>query len=243
MMEYLKDKRLWVVLAALAIALWVLSNSNPASAANWSGCYIGANVGYGSVNSDVDVGFGPVGASVESFGADGATLSPTIGCDMQMQKFVVGLLADYTWHDDSAFDISLSVPGASGSLLNYETENEWMIGARAGYLITDEILAYGLIGYSKMEMSDLELLAIIPGGGLTVDLSDHEGWTLGGGVEVALGGGFYANAQYRYTDYDSEDVKIVPGLDTELDPDVQSARLGVIYKFGMGNSLAPAPMK
>ena len=235
------DKRIWIAIAVMA-AIGLFAYQSRAEAASWSGCYVGGGVGYGSVNTDAELGIGAV-ASVDfnSLGSDGATLTAIGGCDIQVERFVFGGFADYSWHDESTFTLSLTAPGLSTDVATWSAENEWTIGGRAGVLLTPDVLAYGLVGYSKMEMSDADFLTGTPAA-LSIKTDEFSGWTMGAGMEAQLAPAVFVRAEYRYTDYDSEKLEIVPGLGLDMDPDVQVARVGIAYKFGMPDT-APSPLK
>lgn len=218
--------------------------SEKADAAEWTGCYAGGGVGYGASSTEADIGIASVaGVTIDGLSSQGATLTGLVGCDMRVERFVFGAFADYTWHDDSEFTISASLPPIfSGNVVEMSIDNEWSIGGRAGYLVTPDVLAYGLVAYSKMEMSDLDLLSSL--GGPSFDFGEFDGWAFGGGVDVALGGNLFLKAEYRWTDYDSETVDLIPGFaDLKLDPDVHSARVALTYKLGMPSADNPAPLK
>jgi opacity protein-like surface antigen len=58
-----------------------------------------------------------------------------------------------------------------------------------------------------------------------------DGYVLGGGGEVQLGRGFALQLDYSYADYDQADIALAPGLSLGLDVDVQTARIGLIYRL------------
>lgn len=88
------------------------------------------------------------------------------GYDLQIGKVVVGVEATV----DNVFD-----------------RRDLGVGGRLGYVINDNVLAYGKVGYSNFKPTTrLEL----------------EGLRLGGGLEVNLAGPVYAKAEYRYTDFE-----------------------------------------
>ncbi len=71
-------------------------------------------------------------------------------------------------------------------------------------------------------------------GGVTVASFNNTliGWTIGAGVEYAFTNNLIGRAEYRYTDFGSEDLASVRGFpDGTLDLSTNDIRLGIAYKF------------
>ena len=79
------------------------------------------------------------------------------------------------------------VVGAEATAANVFDRADLGAAARLGYTLNKNVLAYGRVGYTKLERS-----AAVKVDGLTV----------GGGIEVKLIGSTFAKAEYRYTDFD-----------------------------------------
>lgn len=58
--------------------------------------------------------------------------------------------------------------------------------ARLGYVVDDNVLVYGKVGYANWKQTTS---------------TELEGLRLGAGVEVNVAGPFYAKAEYRYSDF------------------------------------------
>lgn len=94
------------------------------------------------------------------------TYGAGIGYDLQFGKVVAGVEAGV----DNVFD-----------------RRDIAVGARLGYVLNENVLAYGKIGYSNFKPTTrLEL----------------EGVRLGAGLEVNVAGPVYGKVEYRYTDFD-----------------------------------------
>lgn len=223
--------------------LMAILKTEQAAAANWTGCYGGGAVGYGSSNTDADLKLAGAGnIEVDGLGTQGANVGLFGGCDIAMQKVVLGTWGDYTWHDTDEFTVSASFPGFSGNIATYSLDTEWSLGARAGFLVTPDVLAYGLVGYAESSWNDLDVLKGF--GGPSFSIPDMTGIVWGGGMEASLGNGLFVRGEYRYTDYDSESIDVIPGFaKLDLDPDVQTARVGLAYKFNFTNDIGSVPMK
>ena len=217
-----------LVLAVVLVMVAIWTTTSQAKATEWTGCYVGAGLGYSSTVTDAELGLGPAALTIDGLGADGAQYGVLAGCDVRMDRIVVGLMGDYTWHEDSEFDIGISAPGFSSSIASMSIEDEWTIAARAGFLITPDVLAYGLVGYTEASTSDLD----IDIASVSFDGTDPSGIVWGAGMEASLGNGWFVRGEYRYSDFDEETVDLIPGfVDLDLDSDVQSGRVAVTYKF------------
>jgi outer membrane immunogenic protein len=171
-------------------------------AANWTGLYIGAGVGAGAVVHALDFG----GGTFDGVGGEGIFGTVIVGYDRQVDsRFVLGIFADY---DFSAITTDLVFVDANHL-------HSWAVGARAGFLTSPTTLWYGTAGYTEAKF---ELDGI--------GSQDFRGYFVGAGVESQLGSGWSLRGEYRFTQFDSEDI----GIDVE--PSMHTARLSLTYKFG-----------
>ncbi len=120
-----------------------------------------------------------------------------IGFDLARGRYLVGVFADYNW---SGMETTASIYNSVGSL---EKDNEWTIGGRAGYLVAPRTLAYVLAGYTQTEYS-LHGEALFGTDDGLRKKNTFDGVSLGGGVEIALGGGVFAGLEYIHTFYGDE---------------------------------------
>ncbi len=190
--------------------------------ANWTGFYLGLGAGGGMTNFDTDF-FGGA-ANLDGFGGEGWLAEGTVGFDFQAGNFVLGALGDVNWSNIES-DASLF------GVINASLQSQWGADAlgRAGFLLTDRSLIYALGGWSweRYEGS----LSLPFGGGFTVsDTEDTNGPTVGAGLEVLVTNNLSVKGEYRYTKFDSFDFG-TGGL-IDLQPERQTARFGVNYKFG-----------
>jgi opacity protein-like surface antigen len=156
---------LGVIPAIGALAATPLISS--AEAGPYTGCHVGA---VGSYNA----------ATVEdTFGAEGYGIAGVAGCDLQVDRFVVGAWGEY---GTRTFDWSGIDVDAKG----------WAAGGRAGIVVTNTLL-YGLVGYTDLE-AEADYLGSI----------DLTGIVLGGGAEVDLGRNFFARLEYQHLDLETD---------------------------------------
>jgi outer membrane immunogenic protein len=168
---------------------------------SWTGFYVGAAVGVGIGSTDIE--------SELDIGLKGAQGIVSVGYDRQLNdRVVVGLFADYAFGD---------VDGNLGEL-NLAISNQWGIGGRLGFLVTQSSLWYATAGWTR---ADFDLSA---GGDSIGDSID--GFFIGGGVEQVLSRNVSLKLEYRFSSYD--DVNIDGG---KFENDVHSVRLGFNYKF------------
>jgi opacity protein-like surface antigen len=220
-----------------------------APALSYTGCYAGGGVGYAVSTTGVDLlQQGPklddkgkpvldangkpvledkFVAGLDGLGASGHTFSALGGCDLQMSQVVVGAWGDFTWHQDHDVTLTwasptLANPAATKSVSS-GLNDQWSVGGRAGVLVGPS-LVYGLVGYTEASL----------------DIGDHAGLIYGGGIELPLGAGFALQAQYTYSDLDSERYQILDnkgkptGASFDVDPDVHAVRAALVYRIGFG---------
>ena len=172
---------------------------------NWTGGYVGANVGYRWLNADASNGALPASSSPDSSSAAGGLQA---GYNWQMNQFVFGVETDFGYGSSSKTENGLGV----------KQTWEGTTRARAGVAV-DRFLVYGTAGvaYSDFDFSTA-------GVGSSSDW--RLGWTAGGGVEYALTKNVSVKGEYLYTDYGNEKVD-----GTKFDLSNSLVRLGVNYKF------------
>jgi outer membrane immunogenic protein len=110
-------------------------------------------------------------------------------------------------------------------------DNSWTVGGRGGYLLANDILAYGLLGFTRAEISDATVRVGSKQFGICYPFFD--GVTLGGGFEKRLTDHVCLRAEYRFTDL--QDGQIHGNLGATVvgnaDPDIHSAILAAAYRF------------
>ena len=157
---------------------------SPTSAYNWTGAYVGAQLGYGWGQAS-DVGL--------SWDADGVAGGVFAGYNvMPSTNFVLGVEGD------------LNATGMSGTLGSVKVANPWdaTLRARAGFTI-DRFLVYGTGG--------LAVGGVKVSSGGSSDSATRVGWTVGGGVEAAVTNTVTARLEYRYTDLGTDTFSTAPG--------------------------------
>lgn len=158
---------------------------------DWSGFYAGLAAGYGTGTArSVRVGGGPV----DNIAASGGLLGATAGFNAQMDLFVLGVEGDLLWSGINGSAICDANPAftCGGNV-------EWLgtVRGRAGVAL-DQVLIYATGGLAVGGVSAKVTPTPL---GTTGTFSDtFVGWTLGGGVEMAVTETITVKAEYAYND-------------------------------------------
>jgi len=224
-----------VALLACSVAGTV---SGPALANDWEGLSLGIGGAYGMANgrmhNSVEVSGISFDQTTSGVPNSGGLFSLSAGYDHALLgTLVVGAFVDYDF-------------ASMGSDSSYGIGNQLSVGGRLGYLVAPTTLFFSTVGYAHADASNIN-----PGlgfAGLRGDIGSFDGYFVGSGVELLIGGGFSLKAEYRYTSYQSRGTKfdIAPlELVTTVKPEIQTARISLNYRFGNGkhepvdNSIPP----
>jgi outer membrane immunogenic protein len=200
----------------------------------WTGLYWGGNVGYswGRAKNDANVGFVTFSESEKIEGVIGGFQT---GYNYQFGAWVWGFETDIQasgQKGDSTFRLSPLTQ------LTTDHKLEWFGTSRSrlGFLATPNILLYGTAGVAYGQVKDTFTVT-----GLTVATATVKdvkaGWTAGGGIEGALGGGWSAKLEYLYIDLGKLEQTLSTPTGTEtFNSRVTDhiVRVGLNYKWGGG---------
>jgi outer membrane immunogenic protein len=246
--------------SALAADLPMKAPPPPRPVINWTGCYLDVGGGYGMWNQDqfTETFPGRVPTSVPSTTDGGRGYLGRFGggCDYQLtgelSNWVVGGLVEYDATNLKGTNnfANIGLPGAGFGEPLFAPEkqrNAWYVGARAGYLITPNLLTYVSGGYTqaRFDVQNLSFLdtgvaanAFLPG-------TTYSGWFFGSGTEYALNlswlpvqGLFWRN-EYRFASYNTKDIPLLgaganPGFAQHTSLNVQTATSSLVWKFNWG---------
>lgn len=204
---------------------------------SWTGFYVGVHGGYGWTNGDYSQP-GP-GAEIISEGdLDDFLVGVHAGAQYQFDNNVVlGVEVDIQYRngEDAAGFFLGGAPVAAG--LTLDSELNWTGSARlkAGYAM-DRWLPYIAGGLAFADYDANLALGGVPfppvfGSGFD---DTSVGWTIGGGAEYAFTDNLIFRAEYRYSNFGTEDVFLIlplatPGQEFELES--HDLTIGVSYKF------------
>src|SRR5580700_4745681 len=155
---------------------------------NWTGLYVGANVGYASARVTETVSGGGGTASANLPGGIGGF---QIGANGQFGAVVLGFEAD--------FDGNMATKSVIGNgILSGTAQIPWIgtLRGRVGYAF-DRFLLYATAGGAATQLISTVNVGAI---GSSSTTNTHGGWTAGGGLEAAITDSLSARVEYLYVD-------------------------------------------
>jgi outer membrane immunogenic protein len=227
----------------------------PAAAVNWTGFYINGGFGYGLWSADSTTQFIGAGCIVcvnEHQGGKGWLGVIGAGYDYQFApSFLAGVFGDYNFSSLKG-SIQDPVPETVGEI---KQTSAWAVGARLGWIVTPDFLAYVNGGYTSAHFSGANLVSGLSGAPAGVSTSgfDAHGWFIGGGTENTMSGflgvfgpGWFWRNEYRYASYDNQLVPEVGNAPIAINfkPAVQTITSELVYKLNTGGPVyhAAAPV-
>jgi outer membrane immunogenic protein len=210
----------------------------PPPAYNWSGFYIGGNLGAawtggnfsdpagntftgGGTSTTQFVGGGQVGANYEFWG--GA---------------VIGVEGDFEWLPNTS-NTSNSITDTFGNTDSLTANNRWLttLTGRLGYAF-DRVLVYAKGGGAWVGSSTPTIT--INGVPFSTTINSNWGWTAGAGVEWAFAGTWSVRAEYDYVGLQSQSftvpatapLGIAGDVFTGNNRNIQLFLAGLNFKFG-----------
>jgi outer membrane immunogenic protein len=212
---------------------------------NWTGCYIGGNIGGGWARTSQErteiIGVGPVVPATNYGSSDGSDFvgGAQIGCDYQFAgNWVLGIQGMYNY---ARIDHSHFLTAFPTFRSDVNTKDIFTVTGRLGYLFTPQLLGY-IKGGGAWTKADYEIFQ--PGGVLLSETAygvSRSGWTIGGGLEWMFAPGWSVFGEYNYMDFGHKDVAFTTAPAAVGFPDrvrtkleVSTALVGVNYKFNWG---------
>jgi outer membrane immunogenic protein len=180
-----------------------------ALAAEWTGFYIGANVGgtFGDVDLEgvsEDTDYVNISSGdVFNFSADGVLGGAQLGYNFEMSGWLFGLEVEGHGMD---FDTAEAV-NAEGDIVSIESEWGATATARLGFILNANSLLYVKGGYAtgNINTSYLDTVGTPNTTGLLETDETHHGWVVGAGFEHAIGEHTSFGVEYNYIDLGETD--------------------------------------
>lgn len=213
--------------AAAAIVIGTQSTANAVPAYNWTGCYIGGNIGGGWAHEEfgpnANVAYPGGTAKLSSFVGGGQ-----IGCDYQNGMWVVGAQGLFDWS---------SMSGDSPFFLgkNFSTRIPWFATAtgRVGYVVQPAMLIFikGGAAFTR------DRYAFFHAGFHPPEEVTRSGWTIGGGFEWMLAPNWSLTIEYGYMGFGSVNLQfsgIGANSPETINQHAQVVLVGLNYRFNTG---------
>ncbi|HMF23014.1 MAG TPA: outer membrane beta-barrel protein [Pseudolabrys sp.] len=173
---------------------------------NWTGSYIGGNIGYGWGRDAIDLTSSGIAVPVSlADNPRGVVGGIQYGTNWQFNRFVLGWDSDFVFTGIKASETVFTVPGGIATGTSAEQKLEWLSTTRGrlGYLITDNLLLFGTGGLASGRVSANTIITQVgcPIGGCLAgsDSRTQWGWAAGGGLEYAIGH-WLVRAEYLHYD-------------------------------------------
>jgi outer membrane immunogenic protein len=234
--------------SAADLALKAPATTAATPAYDWTGFYVGGNIGYGVAGDPSQETFiTPVGTP---FADESFTLSPggalggaQMGANFQTGKWIFGAEGDWQWSGQRNLvcvqSCSVNI-GALNSQLTVDQQIAWLatMRGRLGYA-DGAFLWYATAGGAWGRVDTNYVSSIVPAS------FDHTlgGWAIGGGVEAAVTGNWTAKLEYLYIGLGAiNDTFTGPFNGSQsVHSDIREniVRLGLNYRFGTANGTAP----
>ena len=187
---------------------------------NWGGWYVGANAGYSWGHSSIGYAQGPGNVFGITNPGDALALSTSLspdsfigggqfGFNYQAGVWVLGFETDIAWRDRTS-SVAMTL-NTLGDTLTLSDEQKWVGTVRGRLGFTPATMSNWLfyvtggLAYGDFEHSATQFCNV--GCTQTRIISDSvtkAGWTVGGGVEVALNRNWSLGAEYLYMDFGTD---------------------------------------
>lgn len=217
----------------------------PIAMYNWTGFYVGGQVGGGwfssqTTNIDPTRSF-PAGFVDNTINGSGFLGGGYAGYNYQINQFVIGIDGDYSWADltGSGSDISPINLGTT----THDEKVKWIatVTGRVGYAVNNWMF-FGKGGWAWAgfdgNSSTFNVLGVNTSNATSSETRD--GWTLGTGVEWGFLPHWSAKLEYDYVKFNTSNfngtlTNVATGVVTtparSATSDLSMVKLGVAYRF------------
>jgi outer membrane immunogenic protein len=213
--------------------------------ATWTGCYIGANVGYGRARYKYSPTTDPAPSPDEAPDqtADGVVGGGQVGCDYQFDPFVVGIQGMFDGAGIAGTgDIYTAGKGNITGSLRARTPWFTTFTGRAGVSVQNNLLIY-VKGGAAWARTNFDFSSSSPNivRPASADIT-RTGWTVGVGGEMRLTANLSAFLEYGHLDFGNRLQTFTNnnggtfGLNVKQEIDL--VLIGLNYRFGSGPVVA-----
>jgi outer membrane immunogenic protein len=199
--------------------------SAPEALYNWTGFYLGGELGAGFAHSSWS---DPFSGMHDHFNSGAGFLGGAeVGANYQWKMLVFGVEGDWAW-------TGLNGSGADSLGDAISTNTQWTSTAtgRIGVAF-DRVLLYGKGGAAFAQ--DQSSFTDLSGNSASAALT-RTGWTAGGGLEYGISRNWSAKVEYDYLAFGSQPLNFTTATPTTFSSngrlDVQEVKAGINFRFG-----------
>jgi len=239
-------RKLLLAATALTVSGSAFAGPPPAPAFNWTGCYIGGNLGpgFGNANFSGSTSIAPTADDHVNVGSGvGALGGGQFGCNVQFsQNWILGAEGDFAWAG-----IRGTTPDPFFDGKNLSSRTDWIASAtgRVGYAFNNWMF-YGKAGGAWAGNRYGFSSAPIMFDGFTLSPGFNEtgsntafGGTVGGGIEWSFAPSWSARVEVDYYGFSPRTLTLIDptsGSSTGLRirQDIEAIRFGINYQFWSG---------
>lgn len=224
-----------VTLKALLSTVLISNAAYAAEPFDWTGFYLGANVGYGWAESDPTVrDFNDHFSYYDKTSSEmnGVAGGVQLGYNYQINRIIMGVEADFSGANITNEDTELNTT-ENATRENNEIDSFGTVRARFGFLPSERLLLYITAGFAFANL-DYELQTDTRFHAPYNYQETKTGWAGGAGVEYGISESVTLRAEFLHLDVgDDYDTYAVDGYNVEYgwDTSINEARVGINYLF------------
>jgi outer membrane immunogenic protein len=161
---------------------------------SWTGCYIGVEGGGNWGKSEHIAKSGPFLQTITGqYDLSGGIAGGTVGCNVQLSNFVIGIENDFSWTNKQGSAINL-LPFDTTSTSS--TREKWLdtLRGRFGYVPWERFMIYGTAGVA---FANIQAAVSNPAFGSVTDSQVRPGWVAGIGGEWAAWSGPFGDLTFK----------------------------------------------
>jgi outer membrane immunogenic protein len=193
----------------------------PVAVFDWTGFYIGANIGYGWAHAD-----GSADGLSGSETLKGVLGGGQIGYNWQVGNWILGFEAD-----GQGTDQKTGITLTDGVTTVTQSDSlPWFVTARGriGYAIAPMYMIYATGGAAWM---DFKSSITVSGVGTATWETSHGGWTAGAGIEGAITRNWSWKAEYLHLDTGTFNTTVLGVIPASVRLTDDIGRFGINYRF------------
>jgi len=209
----------------------------PVYAPQWTGFYLGGNIGGAWANRDVTDTF--LGVNFNNGNNNGVFIGGgQLGFNWQVSNFVLGFEADFDGAANNNNTGTVFIPTVG--TIQVTSNNRWIttLAARFGVTTYGSWLFYGKAGGGWVGNDDFTITNLTTGASITASNNNtNSGWLVGAGIEWAFAPNWSAKVEYNYLGLEDRTFTVPAGSpflagDTfTRNRNIQMVKVGINYLF------------